>query len=583
MNPRIQPGWSRRVMRIIFSLISVFPCLMYCASSATALTDDDIKTMLRDSIEIDRQNVGLAVGIVDEHGAHVICHGKLDNNTDRDVDGDTLFAIGSITKVFTALLLQDMIERGEMKLDDPVQKYLPDSAKLPTFQGKEITLLHLATHTSALPRDSSGDLYPFLSGCKLQRAPGTRKEYSNLGVGLLGHVIARKAGKDYETLVAERICRPLGMNDTCITVPPDLKARCAAGHAMPGHRVGDFSPTRHDTNALAPTLHGAGSIKSTANDLLRFVSAYAGLTPSPLSSVMRNAMESHLLESGDRRPLVWENAGEVFEHGGLLEGYQAELAFDVKKRRGIVVLSNCANVGSLVPGIWKGLLEGCSPRPAHTVPVNQTLYDDYAGLYKFEDGDLFTARHQGNRLILQVLGKPGQRWRYVSYEVFPQSQEVFCNEFWQVQARFIPATAGQPPQLVLAGLGPTAGTNSYRSVRISKEIPPVPIAIRADPAIYDGYVGRYRKTFLFRLIRVGPTLRITHKQDELGSHLVASVPGTGTEEFFPMSENHFIVGFNVSDDLRLTFVRNKKGKTTGVNVLWNGKKYSGSRISKEST
>src|SRR5438105_10431416 len=114
------------------------------------------------------------------------------------MDGDTLFAIGSITKVFTALLLQDMIERGEMKLDDPVKKYLPDSVKMPAYQGKEITLLHLATHTSGLPggpnnlspkswRDPDQadytveQLYSFLSHDKLPRAPGIQEEYSNLG------------------------------------------------------------------------------------------------------------------------------------------------------------------------------------------------------------------------------------------------------------------------------------------------------------------------------------------------------------------------------------------------------------------
>src|ERR1041385_4830034 len=119
------------------------------------LTEADVKTMLRDNIDSDKLGVGLVVGIVDEHGARVISHGKLDNGTSADVDGDTIFEIGSITKVFTALLLQDMVERGEMKLDDPVQKYLPDSVRMPTFQGKEITLLHLATHTSGLPRDKS--------------------------------------------------------------------------------------------------------------------------------------------------------------------------------------------------------------------------------------------------------------------------------------------------------------------------------------------------------------------------------------------------------------------------------------------
>jgi D-alanyl-D-alanine-carboxypeptidase/D-alanyl-D-alanine-endopeptidase len=578
---RAQSNCNARVVRMVLFLTTILSCLAVCAQPSPGITDEEIKTLLRDSIETDRQNVGLAVGIVEDHGARVVCHGKLDNNTDRDVDGDTLFAIGSVTKVFTALLLQDMVERGEMKLDDPVQKYLPNSVKLPTFQGKEITLLHLATHASALPRDSSGDLYSFLSNCKLQRAPGTQKEYSNLGVGLLGHVIARKAGKDYETLVQERICRPLGMNDTCITVPPELKTRNSAGHAIPGHRVQD-SASAHSTNALAPSLRGAGSIRSTANDLLRFVSAYAGLTPSPLSSVMQRAMEFHLLESGEKRPLVWESNGEVFEHGGLLKGYQAALAFDVKKRRGVVVLSNCRNFSMFVPAVGGGVLEGGSPRPANTTPTNPAVYDDYVGLYEFgKGGTRLGVRHENNRLVLQTLGKE-QHLRYTSCEVFPLPESVFGNAFWQIQARFVSASAGQAPKLVLTSLGSRSGfEGSHEATRISREIPPTPAPVPADPIAYDAYVGKYRKTFLFGLIRVGSTLVITHKQDELGNYLFASVRGMGTEQIVPTGKNSFFT-YDVSDDLRITFVQNKRGTTKGVTILLNGKKYSGSRISKES-
>jgi CubicO group peptidase (beta-lactamase class C family) len=563
-------------------LTLIFSCLQVCAQTSSALTDEEIKTMLQDSIEIDRQTVGLAVGIVDEHGSRVVCHGKLDNGTDRDVDGDTLFAIGSVTKVFTALLLQEMVERGEMKLDDPVQKYLPDSVRMPTYHGKDITLLHLATHTSGLPRNCTGNPYTFLSHCKLQQAPGVRKEYSNLGVGLLGHVIALKAGKDYETLVIERICRPLGMSNTCVTVPSELKAWVASGHAMPGHRVLDFSSPSHDANALAPALLGAGSIRSTANDLLKFVSAYAGVTPSPLSSVMQKAMEFHALESGGKQPLVWEFDGTVFEHGGLVAGYQTELAFDVKKRRGVVVLSNCGNVGTFVTGVWRGLLEGCSPKPANIIQVDHALYDDYTGLYKFAKSQLCSVRHDHGRLMLHWIGTPGQRLRLPSFEVFPQSESFFVNEFRQVEARFIPATNGQPPGLILTSLGSRSGLQgSAESIRISTQIPPIPTPVHPDPATYDDYVGQYRKTFLFGLIRVGPTLNISHQKDELGSHLVANVRGMGSEEIFPAGETSFIVGFDVGDDLRLTFVRNKKGTTKSVLVLWNGRKLRGTRISNQ--
>ncbi len=154
-----------------------------------------IRAFLQQRVEVEN----LDVGIVDEHGSSFVRCGKMDNGTDQEVNGDTLFDLASITKTFTALLLQDMVERGEMKLDDPVAKYLPESVKMPTRNGKEITLLQLATHTSGLPLlpDNAGPksrfptadytfekLDAFVSGYKLTREPGTKYEYFEPGNSL---------------------------------------------------------------------------------------------------------------------------------------------------------------------------------------------------------------------------------------------------------------------------------------------------------------------------------------------------------------------------------------------------------------
>ncbi len=152
-----------------------------------------------------------------------------------------MFEIGSITKVFTASVLASMVARGEVRLDDPVARYLPPSVKAPTRGGKEITLAHLATHTSGLPRlppdlqpsdpanpyaDCTVDqMYQFLSAYALPRDIGAQYEYSNLGMGLLGPALARRAGKSYEELVIERVLAPLAMSDTRITPTPGMGAR----------------------------------------------------------------------------------------------------------------------------------------------------------------------------------------------------------------------------------------------------------------------------------------------------------------------------------------------------------------------
>jgi CubicO group peptidase (beta-lactamase class C family) len=306
--------------------------------------------------------VGMVVGIVDEHGSQVISHGKMDNGTDRDVDGDTVFEIGSITKTFTALLLLVMAERGEMDLDDPVGMYLPGSVKLPTRNGKEIRLRDLATQSSGLPFDADNlkprdpnnrfadytaeDLYAFLSGYTLPQDPGAKFRYSNVGMGLLGHVMERKAGTDYESLVVDRICRPLRMDSTRITLTPALKARLATGHDRSGSRVANY-----DFQVMA----GAGALRSSTNDLLKYVSAHLGLIPSGLTPLMERTRvirhrDARLGDEGifdGKSAMPWIDEGvyqppgtELLGHGGGTGGYSAFIGFDTKKRRGVVVLLN---------------------------------------------------------------------------------------------------------------------------------------------------------------------------------------------------------------------------------------------------
>jgi|SRR5439155_7425518 len=146
---------------------------------------------------------------------------------------------------------------------------------------------------------------------------------------------------------------------------------------------------------------------------------------------------------------------------------------------------------------------------------------------------------------------------------------------------FLPPVAGQAPQLVLTSSG---WEGSEEMVRISMDVPEAPAPVHIAPKSYDGYVDQYRKAFVFGLIRLGPTLSISHENDELGDHLVAHVrglPGYDRGEIFPKSETSFIPGPTTSDDFQLTFVRNRKGKATHVMVYWNGSRIRGTRISNE--
>ena len=215
---------NQTMKRLALLLIGI-SCFSAQLPARAEVTDDEVKNILQDRIDRAKRGVGIVVGLVDEKGARVITYGNASQDGKQALDGNSVFEIGSVTKVFTATLLAEMVERGEVSLNDPISKYLPRTVKTPTRDGKEITLFDLATQTSGLPRlpanfapkdpqnpyaDYSVDqMYAFLSGYSLTRGIGEKYEYSNFGVGLLGHILALRAGTDYETLVRKRICQPL--------------------------------------------------------------------------------------------------------------------------------------------------------------------------------------------------------------------------------------------------------------------------------------------------------------------------------------------------------------------------------------
>lgn len=116
------------------------------------LTDDQIKNILRDRIDVTKKSVGIVVGLIDDKGTRIVSYGRPSRDSAQTVSGDSVFEIGSVTKVFTATLLTDMAQRGELNLDDPISKFLPASVKAPTHDGREITLRQLSSQVSGLPR-----------------------------------------------------------------------------------------------------------------------------------------------------------------------------------------------------------------------------------------------------------------------------------------------------------------------------------------------------------------------------------------------------------------------------------------------
>jgi len=299
-----------------------------------------------------RAGEGIVIGVIDPAGRRVVARGPAGA---KPFDGDTFFEIGSMSKVFTSLLLADMALRGEVSLDDPAAKYLPAGARLPERGGRQITLRDLATHSSGLPRlpdnmpfanpanpyadYSEAMMLDFLGRYQLTRDIGSQFEYSNLGVGLLGYLLARREGMSYEALLKRRILDPLGMKDTSITLGPGQKARFAQGHdAM----MLPASPWD------LPTLAGAGAIRSTAQDLLTFLSAAIGIRRTALAPAFalmlarRRPGPSSAVDVGLGWMVVKSPRGEIVFHDGGTGGFRTAMAYDPAKRRGVVVLTNAA-------------------------------------------------------------------------------------------------------------------------------------------------------------------------------------------------------------------------------------------------
>lgn len=426
---------------------------------AAAPPDAEIRKILIERVDVRKQAIGMVVGIADSSGRRIVAYGATAKEGGRSIDGDTLFEIGSITKVFTGELLADAIARGTVKLDDPVAKYLSADVKVPERGGRQITLHDLTSHRSGLPRlpdnlkpkdmlnpyasFTEADLYAFLNGHTLRRDPGAEFEYSNLGAGLLGHVLARAAGTSYEALVKDRILTPLKMTSTAITLSPELAARMSSGHnqtlaAVPGWDL--------------PTLAGAGALRSTANDMLKFLAAHAGLDQSGLSAVMASM-------SASRRPAMgpsqigfgWiiEKLGsdsEMIWHNGGTGGFQSFAGFDPKSRTAVVVLSNAQKMPG-IDDIGRHLLDPSrplipAPKQREKVPFDPKKFDAFTGNYQLRPNFVLAVTREGDRFFTQATGQG-------KIEVFAMSERVFFPTVVDAELEFTVDATGRATSVTL--------------------------------------------------------------------------------------------------------------------------------------
>jgi serine-type D-Ala-D-Ala carboxypeptidase/endopeptidase len=440
--------------------------LLAHTGAAAVLPDKDIRAILADRIDEQRQGVAMVVGVIDPSGRRTISYAK---KGEGPVDANTVFEIGSVTKVFTSLLLADAVKRGEVALTDPVSKYLPPDVKVPERGGKKITLADLATHTSGLPQMPTNfhpkdpgnpyadytvpQLYEFLGTVVLTRDIGSTYAYSNLGVGLLGQALARRAGMDYETLVRTRILEPLGMKSTAITLSKSMKERLTPGHDPALHQVANWD---------LPTLAGAGALRSTANDLLTFLAANIGIDKSPLAPSMAAMIAA-------RRPTgtpnleialgwhIWTRDGhEIICHNGGTGGYRTWIGFELKTRTGVVVLSNTSTSAG-ADDIGLHLLDPASalldpPKQRHEVKVDAAILEKYTGRYQLAPSFIITITREGGQLYAQATNQP-------RFEIFAESEREFFFKVVDAQLTFVVDSSGRATSVVLHQNGANAPGN----------------------------------------------------------------------------------------------------------------------------
>jgi D-alanyl-D-alanine-carboxypeptidase/D-alanyl-D-alanine-endopeptidase len=406
-------------------------------------SDDEIRKTLADRIGANENDVGIIVGVIGPQGRRIISYGHCNAGDSRPVDGDTVFEIGSITKAFTALLLADMIGKNEVALADPVAKYLPADIKVPERSGRSIALVDLAAHTSGLPfmpenapplndpaaaKYSVADLKQFLVGLQLKRDIGSEWEYSNIGYWVLSEALSSRAGRDYETLMRNRVIAPLKLANTDFSLSPKMKANLAVGHdaALQPAPVVSALP-------IYSLMPAAGGLYSTANDLLTFLAVAMGYERSPVAPAIDATLSTRRPTGGsNEQALGWTVIGKgddqlIYRDGGTY-GFASSMAWDPKKRIGVVVLSN--QQGD-VNDIARHLLRPDFPlaKPTNTkhteIAIDLALLDKYVGRYEAQGEGIFTVARENNFLTME---SPAD-WGLPKLRIRPESpQDFFATE-----------------------------------------------------------------------------------------------------------------------------------------------------------
>lgn len=407
------PKRYRRTISNLFTTLFIF--FIGATSSYAASDISQILKIINHKVTKEKMGIGVAVAIIDGDNTEFYNIGESHIVTQAKINKETLFEIGSITKTFTATALASMVTEGKVKLDDPVQIYLPKDMILPIKNNKPITLLSLANHSSGLPRlpanmpvknplDPYADysiamMYDFLKNHQLEYEVGEKQVYSNLGLGLLGHVLALIDQMSYQEMLASRVLKPLHMDSTFVNVPTTQLKNLSNGHD------GELKATPlWNLNSLS----GAGSLKSNIQDMATFLKA--NIESQKLNDVFLLTQVTTFTSQGNNTGLAWminpSESGDIFMHDGQTGGFSSFIGFNKSNNKGIVILTNTPfNMNDVGYHYLNNSLDSIKLVTPKNIELTNEQLINLVGKFELVPGFVLSITHEKNQLFVQATGQ----------------------------------------------------------------------------------------------------------------------------------------------------------------------------------
>jgi CubicO group peptidase (beta-lactamase class C family) len=479
------------------------------------------------------------------------------------VTPENVFEIGSITKQFTAAAILLLQERGQLRVEDPITKYLPD---YPTH-GQTITIENLLTHTSGIPSYTGlpewyphiredmkpADLVALFKDKPLEFTPGEQWAYDNSGFFLLGMIVEKVSGKTYEQFVEEEIFRKLGMTHSRYGHSEEIVPLRASGYSK------DDQGFRNTAFISMTQPYAAGALMSTVDDLAVWARALQGETLLKKDSLDR-MLTAHRLPSGVSTQYgygigVLDFRGtRVLGHGGDINGYTANVTWAPEERLFVAILSNNDASDPRPDDLTLRIVAKATGKPVEerkTLQLDARALDEYTGVYRFDGQVTRAILREGTRIFAERNGR--------RQEISAVAPDEFVYPDGTSTLRFRRDAQGKVTGVDFRStLGPAA-----TGTRTGEPLPRERQAVQVDPGVYAAYAGEYELT---------PTFAIAITRE--GDRIFAQATGQPKFEIFPESETRF---FLKVVDAQIEFIRDADGKVTGLVLHQNGRDLPGKR------